>query len=54
VAYTRKGDLAAAEATLAGLKAAAPLSPALEQLRTGIEKAKSGASSETSQLKSEK
>ena len=51
VAYTRKGDLAAAEATLARLKAAAPQSPALEQLRSGIEKAKSGAPSETSQVK---
>ena len=51
VAYTRKGDLAAAEATLAKLKAAAPQSPAIEQLRSGIEQAKSGAPSETSQVK---
>ena len=54
VAYTRKGDLAAAEATLAKLKTAAPQSPALEQLRSGIEKARAGAPSETSQVKSEK
>jgi tetratricopeptide (TPR) repeat protein len=51
VAYTRKGDLAAAEATLAKLKTAAPQSPALEQLRSGIDKAKSSAPSETSQVK---
>jgi tetratricopeptide (TPR) repeat protein len=51
VAYTRKGDLVAAEATLAKLKAAAPQSPALEQLRSGIEQAKTGAPSETSQVK---
>jgi tetratricopeptide (TPR) repeat protein len=51
VAYTRKGDLAAAEATLAKLKAAAPQSPALEQLRSGIEQAKAGAPAETSQVK---
>jgi tetratricopeptide (TPR) repeat protein len=51
VAYTRKGDLAAAEATLAKLKAAAPQSPSLEQLRSGIEKARSAAPAETSQVK---
>jgi Flp pilus assembly protein TadD len=54
VAYTRRGDLAAAEATLAKLKAAAPQSPALEQLRSGIDKAKSSAPSETSAVKAEK
>jgi Flp pilus assembly protein TadD len=51
VAYTRRGDLASAEATLARLRAAAPQSPALEQLRAGIEKARSSAPSETSQVK---
>ena len=51
VAYTRKGDLAAAEATLAKLKAAAPQSPALEQLRSGIDKARSSAPAETSAVK---
>jgi tetratricopeptide (TPR) repeat protein len=51
VAYTRKGDLAAAEATLARLRAAAPQSPALEQLRSGIDRAKSSAPAETSQVK---
>ena len=54
VAYTRKGDLAAAEATLAKLKTAAPQSPALEQLRLGIDKAKSSAPSETSAVKAAK
>jgi tetratricopeptide (TPR) repeat protein len=54
VAYTRKGDLAAAEATLARLGAAAPQSPALEQLRSGIEKARTSAPSETSQVKAKK
>ncbi len=54
VAYTRKGDVSSAEATLAKLRAAAPQSPAIENLRSGIEKAKSSAPSETSQLKSEK
>ena len=51
VAYTRKGDIAAAEATLAKLEAAAPQSPALAQLRSGIEQAKAGAPNETSQVK---
>ena len=54
VAYTRKGDLAAAEATLAKLKAASPQSPSIEQLRSGIEKAKSSTSIETSAVKVEK
>jgi tetratricopeptide (TPR) repeat protein len=54
VAYTRKGDIALAEATLARLKAAAPQSPALEQLRSGIDKAKSAAPSETSAVKAER
>lgn len=54
VAYTRSGDLAAAEATFAKLKAAAPQSPALEQLRSGIDKAKSSTPSETSAVKAEK
>lgn len=54
VAYTRKGDVAAAEATLAKLRAAAPQSPALEQLRSGIEKAKSSGPAETSAVKAEK
>lgn len=54
VAYTRKGDLASAEATLARLRAAAPQSPALEQLRAGIEKARSSTPSETSAVKTEK
>jgi tetratricopeptide (TPR) repeat protein len=54
VAYTRKGDVAAAEATLAKLRAAAPQSPALEQLRSGIEKARSSAPAETSAVKAEK
>ena len=53
VAYTRKGDLASAEATLARLKAAAPQSPALEQLRSGIEKARLSAPAETSAVKTE-
>ena len=51
VAYTRKGDMAAAEATFARLKAAAPQSPALEQLRSGIDKARSSAPAETSAVK---
>lgn len=51
VAYTRKGDLASAEATLAKLREAAPQSPALENLRSGIEKARSAAPAETSQVK---
>ncbi len=50
VAYTRKRDFAQAEATLAKLAAVAPQSPAVEQLRTGIEQAKSSPS-ETSALK---
>lgn len=54
VAYTRKGDIASAEAALAKLRAAAPQSPALEQLRSGIEEAKSSASVETSAVKAEK
>ena len=54
VAYTRKGDLASAEATLARLRAAAPQSPALEQLRSGIEKARPSAPAETSAVKAEK
>ncbi len=54
VAYTRKGDVAAAEATLAKLKASSPQSPAVEQLRSGIEKAKASAPSETSAVKSDK
>ena len=54
VAYTRKGDLAAAEATLAKLRAAAPQSPALEQLRSGIDEARSSAPAETSAVKAEK
>jgi len=54
VAYTRKGDLAAAEATLAKLKTAAPQSPVLEQLRSGIDKAKASAPTETSAVKAEK
>jgi len=54
VAYTRKGDLKAAEATLARLEAAAPQSPALAQLRSGIEKAKGSAPAETSQVKGAK
>jgi tetratricopeptide (TPR) repeat protein len=54
VAYTRQGDLAAAEATLARLKAAAPQSPALEQLRSGIDKARSSVPAETSAVKAEK
>lgn len=54
VAYTRKGDLAAAEATLAKLKAAAPQSPSIEQLREGIDKAKASAPTETSAVKAEK
>ena len=53
VAYTRKGDLAAAEATLARLKAAAPQSPALGQLRSGIDRARSSAPAETSAVKAE-
>jgi tetratricopeptide (TPR) repeat protein len=51
VAYTRKGDLSSAEATLAKLKAAAPQSPALEQLRSGIDKVRSSAPAETSAIK---
>ncbi|HEX7312828.1 MAG TPA: tetratricopeptide repeat protein [Pyrinomonadaceae bacterium] len=51
VAYTRNGDLAAAEATFAKLKAAAPQSPALEQLRAGIDKAKASTPVETSAVK---
>ena len=54
VAYTRKGDLAAAEATLAKLKAASPQSPAVEQLRSGIEQARSSTPSETSATKAER
>ena len=54
VAYTRKGDLGAAEATFAKLKAAAPQSPALEQLRSGIDKARSSTPAETSAVKTEK
>jgi tetratricopeptide (TPR) repeat protein len=51
VAYTRKGDVASAEATLAKLKTAAPQSPALEQLRSGIDKAKLATPAETSAVK---
>ena len=51
VAYTRKGDLAAAEAALAKLEAAAPQSPTLKQLRSGIEQARASAPAETSQVK---
>lgn len=51
VAYTRQGDVASAEATFAKLKAAAPQSPALEQLRSGIDKARSSVPSETSAVK---
>jgi tetratricopeptide (TPR) repeat protein len=54
VAYTRKGDIAAAEETLAKLKAAAPQSPAVEQLRSGIDKAKSATPAETSAVKAVK
>jgi hypothetical protein len=39
VAYTRKGDVAAAQATLAKLEAISPQTPALAQLRADIEKA---------------
>jgi hypothetical protein len=45
---------AAAEATLAKLKAAAPQSPAVEQLRSGMEKAEASTPSETSAVKAEK
>ena len=54
VAYTRKGDVASAEATFARLKAAAPQSPALEQLRSGIDKARSSVPAETSAVKAGK
>jgi tetratricopeptide (TPR) repeat protein len=54
VAYTRKGDIAAAEAALAKLKAAAPQSPTLEQLRSGIDKAKASVPAETSAVKADK
>jgi tetratricopeptide (TPR) repeat protein len=43
VAYTRKGDVAAAQATLAKLEAISPQTPALAQLRADIEKARAGA-----------
>nr|MDQ5838813.1 tetratricopeptide repeat protein [Acidobacteriota bacterium] len=43
VAYTRKGDVAAAQATLAKLEAISPQTPALAQLRADIEKARTGA-----------
>ncbi|HJQ34556.1 MAG TPA: tetratricopeptide repeat protein [Pyrinomonadaceae bacterium] len=54
VALTRKGDIAGAEAALAKLQAAAPQSPAIQQLRAGIDKAKSGAPAETSKAKAGK
>jgi tetratricopeptide (TPR) repeat protein len=56
VAYTRKGDVARAEATLAKLEAASPKNPALAQLRTAIEQARAGAQTpaETSAVKETK
>jgi tetratricopeptide (TPR) repeat protein len=54
VAYTRKGDLTAAEGTLAKLAAVAPQSPTVEQLRAGIDKARASAPAETSAVKAEK
>ena len=54
VAYTRKGDIASAEATLAKLKASSPQSPTIEQLRSGIDEAKASTPSETSAVKAEK
>jgi len=42
------------EATLAKLKAAVPQSPTIEQLRTGIDRAKASAPAETSALQKEK
>jgi hypothetical protein len=51
VACTRRGDLAAAEATFAELKAAAPQSPALEQLRSGKDEDKASTPAETSAVK---
>jgi hypothetical protein len=43
-----------AEATLARLRAAAPQSPAAQQLRAGIDRAKAGAPAETSEVKAGK
>ena len=54
VAYTRKGDIAGAEATLAKLRAASPQSPSIEQLRAAIDKARASTPSETSAVKAEK
>ena len=56
VAYTRKGDVAEAEAALAKLEAAQPKSAAIPQLRSAIEQARSGAEtpSETSEAKAPK
>jgi Flp pilus assembly protein TadD len=51
VALTRKGDLAGAEAALAKLQTAAPQSPAIPQLRAGLDRAKSGVPAETSEAK---
>jgi tetratricopeptide (TPR) repeat protein len=43
VAYTRKGDTAQAEATLAKLEAVSPQNPAVAQLRAAIEQARADA-----------
>ena len=53
VAYTRKGDVAQAEATLAKLEAASPRSAAIAQLRAAIEQARADAQTpaETSAVK---
>ena len=52
--YTRKGDITAAEATLARLKAASPQNPSIEQLRAGIDRVKAGTPAEASEVKAEK
>ena len=56
VAYTRKGDITQAEATLAKLEAAAPKSAAIAQLRSAIEQARADARTpaETSAVKESK
>ena len=56
VAYTRKGDVARAEAALAKLEAASPKNPVLAQLRAGIEQARANARTpaETSEVKAAK
>lgn len=56
VAYTRKGDVAQAEAALAKLEAASPKNPAIAELRAGVAEARANAQTpaETSAVKGTK